>query len=99
MNNIQPTCWQRFKATFCCCCSKRKTIRSYDSPARVEETIRNVAENSFSKSVVVEVKHHHALKSTDMVTVLECLQQDNQDKINEHRRIIYDKNNDSKEKT
>ena len=74
MNVSSPTCWQRFKA--CCCCNTKPKLRHYRSAARMEETIRDVAETSISKSIKVEVKHHHTLKSTDMVTASQFFRDD-----------------------
>lgn len=66
------------KYVFCCgCCKpKKKTLVHHRSAARMEETIRNVAETSISKSLVVEVKTHHILKSTDMVTASQFFKQE-----------------------
>ena len=46
------------------------------SAARLDETIRDVAETSISKSVKVEVKHHHMFGSRDIVTVSQFFNQD-----------------------
>ena len=72
----EPSCWQRFKWTFCCCCYKQKKLTHARSAARLDQTVRDLAEPSISRSIKVEVKHHHIYKSTDMVTVSQFFNQD-----------------------
>lgn len=89
MNVTSPTCWQRFKAC-CCCCNKRKKLRPYRSPARLDEKVERSASSVIIHATAIEVKTHHALKSTDMVTALQCLQEDNE-------RLRNEKANDRKD--
>lgn len=55
------------------------------SAARLDQTIRDVADTSISKSVKVEVKHHHMFGSRDIVTVSQFFKQDKE---------MQDENND-----
>lgn len=87
MNNIQPTCWERFKECWPCCRDKKP------APIPPIRGIQNVVERAIEpvKFQQVQPKHHHVGRSDDIITFQQCIQEENQGNIHEHRRIIYDK--------
>ena len=76
MNVSSPTCWERFKASCCCCCLKPRTLRRYRSAARLDQRVEKSVSSVVLHTTTLEVKKHHVFKSTDQVTVLECIKQD-----------------------
>jgi hypothetical protein len=87
MNNIQPTCWERFKNCWPCC--RDQVVAPIQQPPAIQNVVERAIEPI--RFHQVQARQHHVGKSTDMVTFQQCLQEDNEGDIHEHRRIIHDK--------
>jgi hypothetical protein len=78
VSNQGMTCWERFKQ---CCCGTQKKVKKlshYDSKQanQLNELMERAIEPVVLHQVTVEPKKHHFGKSTDMVSLKECLEQE-----------------------
>ena len=74
--SAKVSCWDRLK--FClCCCEKEKKLTRKD--ADVDDRVTKATQNSLDPIALTAIRvkpKHHFGNSTDVVTMLECLQQE-----------------------
>lgn len=74
------TCWSRFKACLCCSSNQQKDKKLTRKDANVDERIAHMMERTVDplaiEAIRVQPKKHHFGKSTDIVTVLQCLKEE-----------------------